>query len=154
MTVGAEPAPEAIGTRRERQRAATTAEIKATARRLLVADGAGELSLRAIAREMGMTAPGLYRYFASREDLVKVLIRDLYDEVCDEMEAARDTRPADDPADRLLTVSRTFRTWSLRHPVEFELIFGNAAKPPQATVAEWYRDPETGPQRRFAGIFG
>ena len=55
--------------RRDRQRAATEAEIKEVARRQLVASGGEELSLRGIAREMGMTAPGLYRYFDSRRSL-------------------------------------------------------------------------------------
>jgi AcrR family transcriptional regulator len=67
--------------RRDRVRAATVTEIKDTARRILVAEGPDGLSLRAIAREMGMTAPALYRYFPSREDLIGALIADLYDEL-------------------------------------------------------------------------
>ena len=81
--------------RRDRVRAATVTEIKDTARRILVGEGIDGLSLRAIAREMGMTAPALYRYFPSREDLLVHLIGDLYDELSDTMEAARD---AEDPA--------------------------------------------------------
>ena len=63
---------------RERLRAATIQEIKATARRLLVTQGPHSVTLRAIAREMGMTAPGLYRYFPSHEDLWQDLCHDTY----------------------------------------------------------------------------
>src|SRR5947209_16595307 len=76
--------------RRDRVRAETVREIKQTARRVLVEQGPDGLALRAVAREMGMTAPGLYRYFASREDLVEHVVADLYDELADALEAARD----------------------------------------------------------------
>ena len=111
--------------RRERVRAATVQEIKDTARRMLVAEGVDGLSLRAIARAMGMTAPGLYRYFASREDLVVALIADLYQELTDQLEASQQTCPADDVTGRLLTVCREFRRWSLANRAEFNLLFGN-----------------------------
>ena len=62
-------------TRRSRVRDATVAEIKATARTLLVAEGPEALTLRAIARAMGMTAPALYRYFDSHEALVPTASR-------------------------------------------------------------------------------
>ena len=58
-------------TRRDRMRAATMEEITTTARRLMVEQGPDAASLRAIAREMGMTAPGLYRYYSSREELLR-----------------------------------------------------------------------------------
>ena len=61
--------------RRDRVRAATTGEIKETARQILVAEGPGAVSLREIAREMGMTAPALYRYFGSHEDLLRARLR-------------------------------------------------------------------------------
>jgi AcrR family transcriptional regulator len=111
--------------RRDRMRAATVQEIKQTARRALIEQGSGGLSLRGVAREMGLTAPALYRYFPSREDLLEHLIADIYREVCDEMERAADALPADDVTDRLLTVSRTFRKWALAHPPEFALLFGS-----------------------------
>jgi AcrR family transcriptional regulator len=74
--------------RRDRVRAATVTEIKDTARQILVAEGPDGLSLRAIAREMGMTAPALYRYFPSREELIGALIADLYDELTATLSAA------------------------------------------------------------------
>ncbi|HLN69148.1 MAG TPA: helix-turn-helix domain-containing protein, partial [Streptosporangiaceae bacterium] len=66
---GTEPGTAHAPSRRDRLRAATTEEIIQTARRLLVRSGPEAMSLRAIAREMGMTAPGLYRYFDSHEAL-------------------------------------------------------------------------------------
>jgi AcrR family transcriptional regulator len=111
-------------TRRERTRAATFDEIVATARRLLVADGPTAVTLRAIARDMGMTAPGLYRYVASHEDLINVLIAALFDEATGELEAARDSaRP--EVAPRLLATCRAFRRWALANPTELALVFGS-----------------------------
>ena len=72
-----EPATAEALTRRDRVRAATIEEIKQTARRLLVTRGPDAVSLRAIAREMGMTAPGLYRYFDSREVLIRAVVADV-----------------------------------------------------------------------------
>jgi len=113
-----------VPTRRERLREATLAEIKDVARRFLVSEGPSAISLRAIAREIGMTAPGLYRYFGSREDLVDDLVADFFQELCGEMEHARDAEAADDLAGRLLAVSRAFRAWAVAHPAEFGLVFG------------------------------
>lgn len=110
-------------TRRERLRTATVAEIKQGARHLLVDGGTGAVSLRAIARDMGMTAPAIYRYFPSLEALVVELAGDLYDELRGTVEAARDTA-GDDPVDRLLAMLRAFRRWSVEHPAEFGLILG------------------------------
>jgi AcrR family transcriptional regulator len=121
--------------RRERTRDATTSEIKATARRLLVQDGPDALTLRAIAREMGMTAPGLYRYFAGHDDLVVAVCDDLLGELTMELVAARDTVPLDDPVGRLGATCRAFRRWALEHPREFELSFATGVAH-QATVAE------------------
>lgn len=142
--------------RRDRVRAATVTEIKDTTRKILVSEGVDGLSLRAIAREMGMTAPALYRYFPSREDLLVHLIADLYDELSDTMEAARD---AEDPADapnRLAAVNRAFRHWALDHPREFALLFGSPI--PGVVVDE--SDPDHEQSRahaagvRFGRTFG
>jgi AcrR family transcriptional regulator len=113
--------PVAIATRRERVRAATVEEIKATARRLLVEEGPESVTLRAIAREMGMTAPALYRYFASHEELLRAVIADVYDELADALEAARDAIDEDEPAERLFAMARAFRGWSVDHRREFGL---------------------------------
>src|SRR5215212_5283343 len=112
--------------RRDRQRADTVREIKTTAREVLVREGVDGLALRAVAREMGMTAPALYRYFDSREDLVENVVADLYDELVVVLEAARDdARPATAPI-QLLACSRAFRRWATTHHAEFGLLFGSA----------------------------
>ncbi len=74
--------------RRDRVRAATTQEIIQTARRLLVQQGPDAVSLRAIAREMGMTAPALYRYFGSHEELLRHVVADIFTELADHVRAA------------------------------------------------------------------
>jgi AcrR family transcriptional regulator len=74
--------------RRERLRVATVSEIKESARRLLVAGGPSAISLRAIGRGMGMTAPAIYRYFPSLDALVAAVCADLYDELSEVLEAA------------------------------------------------------------------
>jgi AcrR family transcriptional regulator len=112
--------------RRDRVRAATTAEIKQTARRILVAEGPDAVSLRAIAREMGMTAPALYRYFGSREDLVKHIIADIFTELTAGIRdaiAAADGVADGDMTAKVFAACREFRRWSLSHPREYELIF-------------------------------
>src|SRR5215218_5090099 len=101
--------------RRDRARADTAREIKETARRVLVDQGVDGLALRAVAREMGMTAPGLYRYFASREDLVEHVVADLYDELTGTLEQVRDGADPASPGLQLLLVARAFRTWSITH---------------------------------------
>jgi AcrR family transcriptional regulator len=137
--------------RRDRVRAATVTEIKDTARRILVADGPDGLSLRAIAREMGMTAPALYRYFPSREDLVIALIAELYGELTGTMEAARDAvDPADAPA-QLAETSRAFRAWALANPREFALLFGS---PIPGIDAQQDDSPASAASERFGEVFG
>ena len=111
--------------RRERVRTATETEIKATARRLLVEEGVEALTLRAIARDMGMSAPALYRYFDSHEALMEAVVQDLLDELVDVLQAARDAEPADDPAAQMRAACRAFRRWSLDHPREFQLTFAS-----------------------------
>ncbi|WP_165969076.1 TetR/AcrR family transcriptional regulator [Actinomadura sp. KC06] len=113
-----------VPSRRDRIRAATVAEIKEVARRHLVQGGPAQISLRAIAREMGMTSPALYRYFPSLETLVTVLTGDFYDEVRLVMEEARDAVPKADALTRLRAVSHAFREWAVEHPAEFALMFG------------------------------
>jgi AcrR family transcriptional regulator len=113
--------------RRDRVRAATTTEIKQTARRILVSEGPDAVSLRAIAREMGMTAPALYRYFGSHEELIKHVIADIFDELTNDLHAAvdeaRTTSPGDTTA-KVIAAAREFRRWSLNHQREFGMLFG------------------------------
>ncbi|MDN3356564.1 TetR/AcrR family transcriptional regulator [Actinomadura sp. DC4] len=111
-------------TRRERMRDATLLEIKEVAREHLRAHGPSGISLRGIARDIGMTAPALYRYYAGLDDLLAAMIQTYANEMCDAMEAARDALPGDDLGGRLLAVTRAFRRWALDHPPEFTMVFG------------------------------
>jgi AcrR family transcriptional regulator len=113
--------------RRDRVRAATIEEIKQTARRLLVTEGPAAVSLRAIAREMGMTAPALYRYFGSHEDLIGHVIADVFTELADDINAAIKQAGAESGGNltaKLVAACRQFRRWSLAHRPEFGLLFG------------------------------
>ena len=132
-SAGAEPGA-VPPTRRDRLRAATIEEIIQTARRLLVTNGPEAVSLRAIAREMGMTAPGLYRYFGSHEELVRHIIAGIFTELARDIHqaieaAAGPAEPTPDQMAAKLTVKmvaacREFRRWALNHRAEFGLLFG------------------------------
>ena len=132
--LGAASGPSPAPSRRDRQRAATTEEIIQTARQLLVQNGPEAVSLRAIAREMGMTAPGLYRYFGSHEELLRHVCADIFTELGGDIHRAIEaaTGPAEPPSDQVavkLTVKmvaacREFRRWALDHKPEFGLLFG------------------------------
>ena len=131
VTTGAVHPP----SRRDRLRAATMEEIIQTARRLLVSSGREAMTLRAIAREMGMTAPGLYRYFDSHEELNRHVCASIFTELggdihrAIEAAAAPAEAEAADPMAAKLTLKmvaacREFRRWSLTHKAEFGLLFG------------------------------
>ena len=113
--------------RRDRARAATAEEIKQTARRLLVAHGTDAVTLRAIAREMGLTAPALYRYFGSHEELLKHVIADIFTELTDDLRAAIESAGVASGGDlttKVIAACWEFRRWSLGHKREFGMLFG------------------------------
>jgi AcrR family transcriptional regulator len=123
---------------RARVRAEMISEIKAIARRHLATDGAN-LSLRAIARELGLVSSALYRYFASRDELLTALILDAYSELGEVAEGA-DAAIGDraDARGRLFSVSRAIRAWALANPAEYGLLYGTPVPgyvaPPDTTV--------------------
>jgi AcrR family transcriptional regulator len=117
--------------RRDRHRAATVAEIKETARRYLLTEGPDSLSRRAIARDIGMSAPAVSRYFPKPQTLLTALTSDAYESLRGQVEQARDRVPEDDLVGRFIAASRAFRRWALDHPTEFRLIF-NAPPPGRA----------------------
>ena len=122
-------------TARERARAALTAEITDLARAQLATVGAAGLSLRAVARELGMASSAMYRYFPSRDDLLTRLIIDGYDALGAAAETADD--PAAAPLDRWLAVCRAVRSWARAHPHEYALLYGSPVpgySAPRATV--------------------
>ncbi|MGJ7907938.1 TetR/AcrR family transcriptional regulator [Actinopolyspora sp. H202] len=109
-------------TRREQLRAATDLDIRGHARELLVREGQEAVTLRAIARELGITAPALYRYYDSREDLLNRLSED----ICDDLSAELNETMCgieDDHLSKVFAVCRGFRSWALAHPREFTLAF-------------------------------
>ncbi len=108
---------------RDRVRAEVTAEITAVARRQLAEVGAAGLSLRAVAREVGMASSAVYRYFASRDELLTRLITDGYDALGAAAEAADD--PSAAPRERWLAVCRAVRSWARAHPHEYALLYGS-----------------------------
>lgn len=110
--------------RRARVRLATQTEILDGARKQMAAEGAAALSLRAIASEMGMTAPALYRYFASRDELVTALIVDAFTSLGDALQRAQDEHADESHANRLLAILLAYRAWALAHPQDYALIFG------------------------------
>jgi AcrR family transcriptional regulator len=109
--------------RRERQREATYGEIVSTSRALL-SEGS-DLSLRALASRMGMTAPALYRYVASYQELVDLVAFEIDKAATEEFRAAAATQPDDDPIAQLICASAAFRRWALRDTAEFSLVFAN-----------------------------
>ena len=110
-------------TRRERQREATYAEIVATSIALL--REREDLSLRAVAQRMGMTAPALYRYVASYQELVDLVAFEVDREATERFRAAADELPEDDVAGRLCVSAVEFRQWAHGSPREFGLVFAN-----------------------------
>ena len=135
-------------TARERVRAELTREITETARRQLATAGASGLSLRAVAKEMGMVSSAIYRYFPSRDDLLTTLIIDGYNAVGAAVEKADATCPAEDYAGRWLATCRAVREWALAHPQEYALVYGSPVP--------GYQAPERtiGPASRAAAVFG
>lgn len=118
---------------RSRLRSELTAEIKAAARRQLAKEGAN-LSLRAVAREMGMVSSAVYRYFPSRDDLLTALIIDCYNELGEAVERA--VEPGRVP-DRWLAFGHAVRDWALANPAEYALLYGSPVpgyKAPQDTI--------------------
>src|SRR3954467_4058552 len=112
-----------VPTARERVRAELTADIADAARRQLAEVGAAALSLRAVARELGMASSAVYRYFPSRDDLLTRLIIDGYDDLGSAAEDADD--PAAAPHDRWMAVCRAVRHWAVAHPYEYALLYGS-----------------------------
>ncbi|MEV6142739.1 MULTISPECIES: TetR/AcrR family transcriptional regulator [unclassified Streptomyces] len=124
---------------RERARIEVTAAIKDEAKKQLMAEGAAKLSLRAVARELGMASSALYRYFPSRDELLTALIVDAYDSVGESAEAAHRTARAEAATHvaRWIAVTRAVREWALAHPHEYALIYGSPVPgytAPQATI--------------------
>ncbi|MEO3884097.1 TetR/AcrR family transcriptional regulator [Nonomuraea sp. B5E05] len=130
-------------TARERVRAELTREITDIARRQLATEGAGGLSLRAVAREMGMVSSAIYRYFPSRDDLLTALIVDGYNALGEAVEQADSACPRHDFSGRWLAACHAVREWAVTHPHEYALIYGSPVpgyQAPQDTIPARVRD--------------
>jgi AcrR family transcriptional regulator len=122
---------------RARVRAEMIDEIKAIARQHLASEGAN-LSLRAVARDLGVVSSAIYRYFASRDDLLTALILDAYNALGAAVEAADAAVDPDDLTGRWLAVCHAVRDWALATPHEYALIYGSPVpgyRAPADTVA-------------------
>jgi len=125
-------------------RAATQSELTGAARALLLEGGIEAVTVRSIAAKLGMTAPAIYRYFDSREELLNALVDDLYDELADYLYASLERRRREPLAARFVGASRAYRQWALDHPAEFGLLFGAPIpgvghSPPAGSDAEGLR---------------
>ncbi len=100
------------------------AAILETAWRQIAKSGAASLSLRAIARELEITAPAIYNYYPDRDALVTALIIDAYTSFGDVQYAARDSVPVEDAVNRLKATGRAYRQWATTYPERYQLIFG------------------------------
>ncbi|MFD7895599.1 TetR/AcrR family transcriptional regulator [Streptomyces sp. NPDC059743] len=132
----------AVMSRRERLRAETSREIKTIALRQMADGGPGAISLRGIAREMGMTPRAIYSYFPTRDDLITALISGIAGSLAEAVETASNAVPDTDPGGRLLAWGQALREWALAHPESFRLFYGHPVP--------GYQPPEDGPVDRTA----
>ncbi len=101
------------------------AQIKAVARQQMAQHGTAGLSLRGIAREMGITAPAIYNYYPRLDDLITALIVDAFNALADAIEAAESAVASETTWPRILASCLAYRAWAIAHPVDFQLIYGN-----------------------------
>jgi AcrR family transcriptional regulator len=107
--------------RRSRVRARTREEIKTGALRQIAADGAQGVSLNAIAKELGMTGPALYRYVASRDELLADLVVDAWEDLAEALERAAAEHAGQSAAKRLGAIGLAYRAWGIAQPHRYRL---------------------------------
>lgn len=132
---------------RARVRAELTAEIKRLARVQMEEHGPANLNLRAIARDLGMVSSAIYRYFASRDELLTALIVDAYNELGDAAESAdAAVRDRTDVEQRFVAVAAAAYAWARANPSQYLLLFG--------TPVPGYAAPEDtiGPATRYTAV--
>lgn len=112
------------GTPRERAREQTLGDITRIGRRHLGEVGAAALSLRAVARELGVVSSAVYRYVANRDDLLTLLVVDAYSELGDEVDAAV-AAAGPVAVDRFVALARAVRSWAVREPSRYALLYGS-----------------------------
>jgi AcrR family transcriptional regulator len=122
---------------RERARAEITSEIVRAGREQLATDGAAALSLRAVARELGMVSSAVYRYVASRDELLTLLIVEAYDALGAAVEEAAAPPAGRSPARRFVAAGRAVRAWAVANPHQYALLYGSPVpgyEAPQDTI--------------------
>ena len=117
------PAPEPP-TMRERYRAQVRGEVKQAALSQLAESGPAGLSVSAIGKQLGVSGPALYRYFASRDELLTELVIDAYDDLADALRAAASQPAGLEPRLRFEALARAYRSWALAQPHRYRLLYG------------------------------
>lgn len=136
MSDAAASAETHLRTPRERARAQTIADIVRLGREHLATHGAAALSLRAVARDLGVVSSAVYRYVASRDELLTLLLVDAYNELGDAVDVAVNARPEDDSAGRFQALGLAVREWALREPARYGLLFGSPVPGYQAPAGQ------------------
>lgn len=134
---------------RQRRRAVATREILDAAERHIAEHGPAALSLRAVARGLGMTVQALYHYFPNRDALVTVLITKAYDDLADAVQACVDAAADDSALPRWLVATEGYRRWAITHPGRFQLLYGTPLR--HYAAPAW--GPTTHAMRRMGAIF-
>ncbi|WP_208857777.1 TetR/AcrR family transcriptional regulator [Mycobacterium parascrofulaceum] len=124
--------------KRQESREQIESRIVELGRRQLVDRGAAGLSVRAIARDLGMVSSAVYRYVASRDELLTLLLVDAYSDLADAVDRARDA--ADELwSDDVIAIARATRQWAVAHPSRWALLYGSPVPgyhaPPERTVS-------------------
>jgi AcrR family transcriptional regulator len=104
----------------------TVGEIKEQAYAQIASGGPGVLSLSGIAKAMGMSGPAMYRYFASRDDLMATLVTESFEDLADRLTAVAADAAGQAPEGRLRAVAHAFRRWALAAPHRYRLVFGSS----------------------------
>lgn len=132
-------------TPRRRAHERTVAELKRLALDQLAREGAAGLSLRALARELGVVSSAIYRYVPSRDELLTLLIVDAYNALGETAEGADRRCRRSDLRGRWFAIGRAVRRWGLEHPAEWALLYGSPvpgyAAPAERTTAPGARVP-------------
>ncbi|WP_323959405.1 TetR family transcriptional regulator [Arthrobacter sp. JZ12] len=143
---------DSVRTPRQRARAQTIDDITRLGREHLAAHGAAALSLRAIARDLGLVSSAVYRYVKSRDDLLTLLVVDAYSELGDEVNRAVESVPEENYAGRFRALARAARGWAVREPARYALIFGSPV-PGYRAPAEQTTEPGTRVIRALVRIY-
>lgn len=136
MSDAAASAETSLRTPRERARAQTIADIVRLGREHLAAHGAAALSLRAVARDLGVVSSAVYRYVANRDELLTLLLVDAYNDLGDAVDAAVNAEAEHDFAGRFGALGLAVRGWALREPARYGLLFGSPVPGYQAPASQ------------------